>query len=92
MRSYDNIQKIATGQGYDYTTCCLLDYPYFKEHFKLIAIDLSKQQALGADPKTIQQIKFTGNLVRNEGTTMFSIIEEAKEKFCFNIKWFNITL
>ena len=55
MRSYDNIQKIATGQGYDYTTCCLLDYPYFKEHFKLIAIDLSEQQALGADPKTIQQ-------------------------------------
>ena len=32
MRTYDNIQKIATGRGYDYTTCCLLDYPYFKEH------------------------------------------------------------
>ena len=42
MRIYDNIQKIATGQGDDYTTGCLLDYPYFKEHYKLIAIDSVK--------------------------------------------------
>ena len=55
MRAYDNIQKIATGQGYDYTTCYLLDYPYFKENYKLIATDLSKQRALDADPKAIQQ-------------------------------------
>ena len=46
----------------DYTTGCLLDYPYFKEYHKLIAIDLSKQQKLDADPKAIQQINFTGNL------------------------------
>ena len=43
-----------TGQGYDYTTGCLLFYPYFSEHYKMIAIDLSKQQALDADPKAIQ--------------------------------------
>ena len=40
--TYDNIRKIATGQGDDYTTGCLLDYTYFKEYYKMIAIDLSK--------------------------------------------------
>ena len=42
LKTYDSIQKIATGQGDDYTTGCLLDYPYFKKFHKLIAIDLSK--------------------------------------------------
>ena len=56
--------KIAdyTDETDDYTTGCLLDYHHFKENYKLIAIDLSKQQALDADPKTRQQIIFTGNL------------------------------
>ena len=45
----------------------------------MIAIDLSKQQALDADPRAIQQINFTENLDRDENTTMFFIIEEAKE-------------
>ena len=45
-KPYDNIRKIATGQGEDYTTGCLLDYPYFKKYYKLIAIDLSKQHKL----------------------------------------------
>ena len=44
LRTYDNIRKIAIGQGDDYTTGCLIDYPYFKNYYKLIAIDLSKQQ------------------------------------------------
>ena len=44
--TYENIRKIATGQGDDYTTGCLLDYPYFKDSYKMVAIDLSKQQAL----------------------------------------------
>ena len=79
LKTHDNIRKIATGQGDDYTTGCLLDYPYFKIYYKLIAIDLSKQQKLDADPKAIQQINFTGNLDRAEGSTMFFIIEEAKE-------------
>ena len=70
--------KIATVQGDDYTTGCLLDYPYFKKYHKLIAIDLSKQQKLNADPKAIQQINFTGNLSRAEGPAMFLIIEETK--------------
>ena len=61
MRTYDNIRKIETGHVDDYTTSCLLDYVYFKNYYKIIAIDLSKQQALNADPKAIQQIYFTEN-------------------------------
>ena len=79
LKTNDNIIKIATGQGDDYTTGCLLDYSYFKKYCKLVAIDLSKQQKLDADSKTIQQINFTGNLDRAEGAIMFFIIEEAKE-------------
>ena len=78
-KTYENIRKIATGQGDDYTTGCLLDYSYFKNYYKMIAIDLSKQQELDADPRAIQQINFTANLDRNGNTTMFFIIEEAKE-------------
>ena len=81
LKTYDSIRKIATSEGDDYTTGCLLDYPYFKKYYKLIAIDLSKQQKLDADPKAIQQINFTGNLDRAEGATMFFIIEEAKKQF-----------
>ena len=53
-KTYDNIRKIATEQRDDYTIGCLLDYPYFKKYYKLIAIDLSKQQKLDADPKAIK--------------------------------------
>ena len=62
--TYDNIRKIATGQGDDYATGFLLDYNYFKNYCKIIATGLSKQQALNADPKAIQQINFTENLDR----------------------------
>ena len=79
IKTYENIRKIATGKGDDYTTGCLLDYSYFKENYKMIAIDLSKQQALDADPRAIQQINFTANLDRVGNTTMFFIIEQAKE-------------
>ena len=77
--TYDNIRKIATGQGDDYTTGCLLDYPYFKDTYKMIAVDLSKQQALDADPRAIQQINFTANLDRAGNTRVYFILEEAKE-------------
>ena len=78
-KTYENIRKITTGQGDDYTTGCLLDYSYFKENYNLITIDLSKQQALDADPRAIQQINFTTNLDRDGNTTMFFIIEQTKE-------------
>ena len=57
----------------------MLDYSYFKDHYKMIAINLSKQQDLDTDPRAIQQINFTANLDRTGNTTMFFIIEEAKE-------------
>ena len=53
LKTYENIRKIASGQGDDYTTGCLLDYSYFKENYRMIAIDLSKQQVLDADPRAI---------------------------------------
>ena len=77
--TYENIRKIATGQGDDYTTGCLLDYSYFVDTYKIIAIDLSKQQALDADPRTIQQINSTANLDRAGNTRVYFILEEAKE-------------
>ena len=78
-KTYENIRKIARGQGDDYTTGCFLDHPYFRHHYKMIAVDLSKQQALDADPRAIQQINFAANLDRNGNTTMCFIIEGVKE-------------
>ena len=78
-KTYINIQKIATGQGDDYTTGCLLDYNYFNKHYKMVATDLSKQQVLHANPKAIQQINFTGDLAQDPNANMFFVIEEAKE-------------
>ena len=77
--TYENIRKIATGQGNDYTTGCLLYYIYFKNYYKMTAVDLSKQQALDADPKATQQINFTSNLDRARNTRLYFILEEAKE-------------
>ena len=70
FKTYEEISKITTGKGDDNTTGCLLDYTYFKESYKLIEIDLSKQHA---DPRSFQQINFTAN------TAVLSIIEKAKE-------------
>ena len=66
--TYENIRKINTGQRDDYTTGCLLDYSYFNDTYKMIAVDLSKQQTLDTDPRTIQQINFTANLDRDGNT------------------------
>ena len=83
MRTHGNTQKITTGQVNDQATGCLLDYLYFKEHYKMIAIDLSKQQALDDDPKAIQQTSFTGNLDWDGNTVMLFIIEEVKETILY---------
>ena len=68
-------KKITTDKRYDDTAGCLLDYSYFKKYDKSIATDLSKQQALDADPNAIQQINFTGNLDQAENTTKVFITE-----------------
>ena len=78
IKQYDEIRKMSTGQGDDYTTGFSLDYVYFKDDFRLITADLSKQKALDADPKAIQQIIFTGQ-VDDEALTVFYILEQSKE-------------
>ena len=94
FKTYDNIRKIATGQGDDYTTGCLLDYEYVKEHYRLIAIDLSKQQKLNADPKAM--LNFTISIEKE--TSIFFITEEGKEtvldfsKGTVKLYWFHFVL
>ena len=79
IKTYENIRKTTIGQGDDYTTGCLLDYAYFKKYYKMIAIDLSKQKALDADPKAIQQINFTANVDKEGNTRLYFILDKAKE-------------
>ena len=78
--TYEKIRKIAIGQRNEYTTGCLLGYIYFKNYYKIIAVDLSKQQALDADPKAFQQISFTENLDRAGNTRIYFILKETKER------------
>ena len=85
LKTYENIRKIATGQWNDYTTGCLLDYSYFKDNYKAIAIYLSKQQA--ADPRAIQQINFTANL--EENTRMFLLLKKQK-KLCLSFQDYHL--
>ena len=77
--AYENIRKIATGKRDDYATGCLLDYQYLKDIYKMIPVDLSKQQALDADPRAIQQINFTVKLDNPGNTRIYFILEEAKK-------------
>ena len=66
IKQYDEIRKVSTGQSGDYTTGCLLDHGYFKYNYRLIAADLSKQKALNADPRAIQQVVFTGTTKKRQ--------------------------
>ena len=77
IKKYDEIRKIETGKGDDYTTGCLLDYQYFKNHYQVIAVDLSKQKELDADPRAIQQIEFYGMLKTNSQAC--TVLEKSKE-------------
>ena len=76
-RQYDELRKVNLGKGDDYTTGCLLDYAYFKRDYKIIAIDLSKQKELDADPRAIQQIEFKGSVAIPSAVA--TILEESKE-------------
>ena len=53
IKQYDEVRKISTGKGDDYTTGCLLDFAYFQKNYRLTAVDLSKQKALDANPRVI---------------------------------------
>ena len=56
IKQYDEVRKVSTGHGDDYTTGSLLDYAYFKDNYRLIVVDLTKQKALDANLRAIQQI------------------------------------
>ena len=58
IEKYRELKKIMIGKGEDYTTGSLLDFNYFDKHYKLVAVDSSKQKELDADPRAIQQIEF----------------------------------
>ena len=77
IKKFDEIRKIATGKGDDYTTGCLLDYQYFKDRYQLIAVELSKQKESGAGPRAIQQIEFYGKLGTN--SQVYTVSEKSKE-------------
>ena len=68
IKQYDEVRKVSTGHGNDYTTGPLLDYAYFKDNYRLIAVDLSKQKALDADLRAIQQVVFQGVVGGDDNT------------------------
>ena len=82
VKQYDKVRKVSTGQGDDYTTCCLLDFSYFEKNYRIIAVDLSKQKALDADSRAIQPIIFTGKITptgANRRVVFFYVLEKSKE-------------
>ena len=83
--AYEKIIDMSNNS--DYTTGNLLDYAYYKKHYKLIAIDLSKQTKI-KDP---QQINFIGKLLKNTGGTMFFVIEKSEET-TFNFSQNSVTI
>ena len=77
IEKYRELKKVMIGKGEDYTTGSLLDYNYFDKHYKLVAVDLSKQKELDADSKTIQQIEFKYMLETN--SAIYWILEKSIE-------------
>ena len=77
FEKYRELKKVMTGKGEDYTAGSLLDYDYFKKNYKLVAVDLSKQKQLDADPRAIQQIEFKYMLQTN--STIYWVLEKSKE-------------
>ena len=81
IKLHDESRKVSTGYGDDYTTGCLLDYAYFEDDYRLIAVDLSKQNALDADLRAIQKTLFLIVVGEADGTKLwlYIILEKSKE-------------
>ena len=77
IRNYDEIRKLAAEKGDDYKTGCLLYYQYFKDHYQLIAVDLSKQKDLDGDPRAIQQIE--SYRILKTKSQVCTVLEKSKE-------------
>ena len=73
IEKHRELKKVMIGKGEDYTTGSLLDFDYFKKHYKIDAVDLSKQKELDADPRAIQQIEFKYRLGTN--STIYLVLE-----------------
>ena len=92
IKQYDQVREVSAGHGDDYTTGSLLYYAYFKDNYRLIAIDLNKQKGLDADPRATQQIVFQGVVGGAAGTKirLYTFLEKSKKaknqksqkKFC----------
>ena len=103
IRTYDNIRKIATYKGDNYTTSCLLDFVYFKINHRMIVIDLSKQHVFDANQKAFQQITLREIYIEQETPQIFSPLKKWKKKsyifskeyweYCkFILLWYNINI
>ena len=77
IEKYRELKKVMIGKGEDYTTGSLLDYDYFKKHYKLVVVDLSKKKELDAVPRAIQKIEFKYILPTN--STIYWVLEKSKE-------------
>ena len=77
IEKYRELKKVMIGKGKDYATGSLLDYNYFKKHYQLVAVDLSKQKELDADPRAIQQMEFKYMLETD--STIYWVLEKSKE-------------
>ena len=77
IEKYRELKKVMIGKGEDYTTGSWLDFNYFDKHYKLVAVDLAKQEELDADPRAIQQIEFKYMLGTN--STIYWVLEKSKE-------------
>ena len=83
IEKYRELKKVMIGKGEDYTTGSLLDFNYFDKHYKLVAVDLSKQKGLDADPRTIQQFEF--KYILGTDSTIYWVLEKSREtilEFC----------
>ena len=81
IKQCNEVRRVSTGQGDDYTTGCFLDYAYFKDNYKLIAVDLRKQKALDADARAIQETVFQGVVGGDDETKirLYTILKQLKE-------------
>ena len=77
IEKYGELKKVMIGKGEDHATGSLFDFNYFDQHYKLVAVDLSKQKELVADPRAIQQIEFKYMLGTN--STIYWVLEKSKE-------------
>ena len=77
IEKYRELKKVMIGKGEDNTAGSLIDFNYFDKHYKLVAVDLSKQKELDADPRAIQQTEFKYMLGTN--STICWVLEKSKE-------------